>query len=193
MTWTTDDSQDLLQPMDVILVHRKWRGWVTEAGHCWSYLISRRIQTITGSPFNHAAIVSTNTRFLYEATDCVRVQDVGKYLSRPDKYGVRILRLEQPPLTGPDILFMESWLNGCVDCDYDWWLIARLRVALAIGGILGAKVFLQDKNPEAWICSELVQQAYDQAGYHLYDGGIMVPGDFATCGRFGKVADMAME
>ena len=58
-------------PGDVVLVHRKWRGFRKEFGSYRSYLASRKIQRDTDSPWNHAAILKSYTQ-LVEAQERVK-------------------------------------------------------------------------------------------------------------------------
>ena len=168
---------DLL-PADLILVHRKWRGWWEElfpnplkiAG----YFASRQIQKESDSPFNHVALVHDDI-YLLEAQSQVQRALIEKYLDE-EKYGVIILHHRY--LTLNQRYEIAAWAQERLGEDYDYGFIFRawLKGVLINKGIFGA-IELKDNYPDKWVCSEFVQEAYKAAGKTL-SKYMMYPADF---------------
>ena len=163
-----------LKPADIILVR----------GHC---IVARIIQFLTGSQFNHAAMVVTKT------------QRWDRYLiAEAERIGVifRVLQTKYDPADiaiyrDPSLTEEQRWdvAKAALEMDgmpYDFLMPIRLFKRFGIRYSL--KVLMDVlKNPREakvphirsdWIlCSEMVQEAYSSEGVHLIsDDQLLVPG-----------------
>lgn len=163
-----------LEPADIILVSRNWRGWWREIGHLHSYYISRKIQRETLSMWNHVAIALSSERVI-EATTAVEINPAEKYLADTQKYRIRVKRHKDMIDAERDAI--TRWARRREGEPYDWWCILRIKYYLERYGLREGIKLIKDKTPGVWICSEFCQKAYHRAGYE-YANRILLPYEF---------------
>jgi len=173
------------QACDIILVHRRWRGYRNEVGHWGSYFLSWRIQKATRSKWNHAALMLDDD-ILIEAVKVIRAIPLSYYSDDKDKYEIKVLRY--PELSETQKEDIAKWAKFRLNEKYDWTAIIRMRLALYVGGLIGAKFMLDNINDNQWICSEFIQEAYRQAGIG-FQAGLMTPADFDRLPCFEVIYD----
>lgn len=174
-----------LKPGDIVLVSRRWQGWSDLwPGNLTSWAISKRIQSLTKSRWNHVGLIgegdSLENATVIEALDCVKERPLSVYLDRR-KYRILILRYDY--ISEIQRTAMVRWAREQIGEPYNYWLIAKIRWVLWKSGLAGLKKWLRYREIDraVWICSELVRCAYRARGIPLspHPDAVMIPGDFA--------------
>jgi len=185
---TSHFKPEMLKPCDIMLVSRLNRGFWVEA---WEYIkglpkvpwkpsnvfppryVSKSIQIITGSPWNHVGGVYSHEHII-EALDRVKMSPMSKYFDEK-KYKIKILRYKH--FDNGDIILMKHWLQEQLEAKYDYGAIIRLGLSLGWARLFKLEISLKDKYPDKWICSELIQGVMRVSGVNI-KSGIMLPKDF---------------
>lgn len=165
-----------LLPGDVLLVSRvrSFRSWLSAPV---GSLISWRIQSTTGSPWNHVA-AHVGNGVLLEA-------EWGKGIvrSRVEHYEGKHYRLAiaRPPSDVDPWKAVEWWEdNARHKPGYDWRSIVLMRVAGLLYGHQGIRqVIRAHPNDGAYICSEWAACGWVWGGYGLGDEVLVTPADFS--------------
>lgn len=141
--------------------------------------ISKLIKILTNSDYSHAALYIGNNCFVESDWGGVHVSHISKYYDTPyDIYKPKKITHEQQKI-------VTEWSKGQIGKGYD--LLGILGIAVTITGLTKTNLF--DNKRRFW-CSELVQDAYMNAGINLVDdkNSVLVsPGDLAKSDLLYKV------
>ena len=157
-----------LQPADIILVHGD------------SY-ISKIIQTISKSHWNHAIMYLGNEKFIESDWNGVVIGDLEKLTARD----IRILRYKNLPIN--EAINIATYTKQFEGKKYDFWGLAELGLMYIIGK-RGISRDIGSKNK--FICSELVSLPYQIFGYTIIDKldyDEITPGDFDISKNFKRI------
>jgi len=114
-------------------------------------VISRFIRWQTRSPYSHAALLLDDGRSIIESVEGAGVRE--RFLTEDDAGGFDAFMV--PGLSPTQAAAVISFARAQLGRKYDYWAIIRF--------------IDRERMPEndRWFCSELVFQAFDQAGVKL--------------------------
>lgn len=164
-----------LEPGDVLLVSRR-RGFKSWARSPFGSLVSWRIQSSTGSKWNHVAAYVGNGQLLEAAWGKGIVRSKASQYDKPHYE----LAVAKPP-PGVDPMTAVVWWreNAKPATSYDWRSIVLMRVAGLLYGHQGIKDVVRGKpGDDGWICSEWCTAGWTAAGYPIGDDVLVTPADF---------------
>lgn len=150
------------------------RGPIAEL---WAHLVSRRIQSTTGSPWNHVALVVDDHGLVAEAGwSGVSLAGIAReYPTRDYRLAVVAPPTEVDRAAAVRLGFREAARKT----RYDWRWIALIRVATLLFGPSGYRALSPRALDEWWICSELVAAAwFGETSPRLSE--FVVPADFSA-------------
>lgn len=148
-------------PGDLLLVRRR-RTWRSFFSGPVSWIISRRIQVLTDSRWNHVAIFVTPAMLIEAHWSGVRQIPLIEYKERQREVQLSVARC--PAEDRNAIALAVVWLRQQLGDRYDGGLIWRMRWAAIWDGVDGIRKIQQKMTDDEWICSELAQQFWMRCG-----------------------------
>lgn len=164
--------------LDLLLVHRRRTFRSFRAGPV-SWLISRRIQALSGSRWNHVAVSVGHGQLVEAEWGGIVRTPLSAYLRQQERGIVDLERIPRPNGVAPDAAAVGvAWLLGQVGKGrYDYRTIVAMRMAALLWGHDGIRRITQPID-DAWICSELAAAAWAAAGFDARLTEVQTPGDF---------------